>query len=132
MTHDDQSGLDWRGAIPVSRRFDDPYFSLAGGLVMLMGLFILGLQAGTARISEILTDPPSGTATRLALRSGAPASTARRALASWRTSTLSGSTDHPSSAMSARAGPSSGASAGSCAVASCAAPRTPMISPSTT
>jgi hypothetical protein len=23
--------LDWQGDIPVSRRFDDPYFSLAGG-----------------------------------------------------------------------------------------------------
>ena len=42
MTHDDQSGLDWRGAIPVSRRFDDPYFSLAGGLAETRHVFLGG------------------------------------------------------------------------------------------
>lgn len=42
MTHDDQSGLDWRGAIPVSRRFDDPYFSLAGGLEETRHVFLAG------------------------------------------------------------------------------------------
>ena len=42
MTHDDQSGLDWRGAIPVSRRFDDPYFSLAGGLAETRHVFLRG------------------------------------------------------------------------------------------
>ncbi|SDK90860.1 tRNA (5-methylaminomethyl-2-thiouridine)(34)-methyltransferase MnmD [Paracoccus chinensis] len=42
MTHDDQSGLDWRGAIPVSRRFDDPYFSLAGGLDETRHVFLAG------------------------------------------------------------------------------------------
>ena len=42
MTHDDQSGLDWRGAIPVSRRFDDPYFSLAGGLAETRHVFLAG------------------------------------------------------------------------------------------
>ena len=42
MTDDDQSGLDWRGAIPVSRRFDDPYFSLAGGLEETRHVFLAG------------------------------------------------------------------------------------------
>lgn len=42
MTDDDQSGLDWRGAIPVSRRFDDPYFSLAGGLDETRHVFLAG------------------------------------------------------------------------------------------
>lgn len=42
MTHDNQSGLDWRGAIPVSRRFDDPYFSLAGGLAETRHVFLAG------------------------------------------------------------------------------------------
>ena len=44
--HDaDQSGadLDWReGAIPVSRRFDDPYFSLNGGLAEPRHVFLAG------------------------------------------------------------------------------------------
>ena len=35
-------GLDWRGAIPVSRRFDDPYFSLAGGLEETRHVFLAG------------------------------------------------------------------------------------------
>lgn len=42
MTADDQSGLDWRGTIPVSRRFDDPYFSLAGGLDETRHVFLAG------------------------------------------------------------------------------------------
>ncbi len=33
--------LDWRDeAIPVSRRFDDPYFSLAGGLEETRHVFL--------------------------------------------------------------------------------------------
>ena len=44
--HDaDQSGadLDWReGAIPVSRRFDEPYFSLNGGLAETRHVFLAG------------------------------------------------------------------------------------------
>lgn len=44
--HDpDQSpaDLDWRdGAIPVSRRFDDPYFSLNGGLAETRHVFLAG------------------------------------------------------------------------------------------
>lgn len=42
MTENNQSGLDWRGAIPVSRRFDDPYFSLAGGLAETRHVFLTG------------------------------------------------------------------------------------------
>lgn len=34
--------LDWRDAIPVSRRFDDPYFSLAGGLEETRHVFLSG------------------------------------------------------------------------------------------
>ena len=37
------AGLDWRdGVIPVSRRFDDPYFSLAGGLEETRHVFLAG------------------------------------------------------------------------------------------
>lgn len=37
------AGLDWRdGVIPVSRRFDDPYFSLAGGLQETRHVFLAG------------------------------------------------------------------------------------------
>ncbi|MBI1171692.1 tRNA (5-methylaminomethyl-2-thiouridine)(34)-methyltransferase MnmD [bacterium] len=36
-------GLDWRdGIVPVSRRFDDPYFSLAGGLAETRHVFLTG------------------------------------------------------------------------------------------
>ena len=38
-----------------------------GGLVMLIGLFVLGHEAGTARISEILAAPPESTATTVAV-----------------------------------------------------------------
>jgi multicomponent Na+:H+ antiporter subunit A len=38
-----------------------------GGLVMLAGLVLLGQQAGTTSIGELLADPPSGTATTVAL-----------------------------------------------------------------
>jgi multicomponent Na+:H+ antiporter subunit A len=38
-----------------------------GGLVMLLGLLVLASEAGTYRLSEILADPPSGTATSVAL-----------------------------------------------------------------
>ncbi len=38
-----QAELDWRdGAIPVSTRFDDPYFSLAGGLEETRHVFLSG------------------------------------------------------------------------------------------
>ncbi|WJS83370.1 tRNA (5-methylaminomethyl-2-thiouridine)(34)-methyltransferase MnmD [Paracoccus sp. TOH] len=45
MNERDQSSadLDWReGAIPVSRRFDDPYFSLSGGLEETRHVFLAG------------------------------------------------------------------------------------------
>ncbi|MDF3854651.1 tRNA (5-methylaminomethyl-2-thiouridine)(34)-methyltransferase MnmD [Paracoccus sp. P2] len=45
MQPSDQSSadLDWReGAVPVSRRFDDPYFSLNGGLDETRHVFLAG------------------------------------------------------------------------------------------
>ncbi|KGJ05580.1 tRNA U34 5-methylaminomethyl-2-thiouridine-forming methyltransferase MnmC [Paracoccus halophilus] len=45
MDQQGQSGadLDWReGGIPVSRRFDDPYFSLNGGLAETRHVFLAG------------------------------------------------------------------------------------------
>lgn len=44
MAGDDQSGiLDWRdGVVPVSTRFDDPYFSLADGLAETRHVFLAG------------------------------------------------------------------------------------------
>lgn len=44
MPHPPQApDLDWRdGAVPVSRRFDDPYFSLAGGLQETRHVFLAG------------------------------------------------------------------------------------------
>ena len=39
----DLGGLDWRdGVIPVSRRFDDPYFSLNDGLAETGHVFLAG------------------------------------------------------------------------------------------
>lgn len=38
-----------------------------GGLVMFVGMLVLGQQAGTHRISEILADPPSGTPVTIAI-----------------------------------------------------------------
>ena len=38
-----EAGLDWRdGIVPVSRRFDDPYFSLADGLSETRHVFLAG------------------------------------------------------------------------------------------
>lgn len=43
MTDIDQSGLEWRGGtLPVSRRFDDPYFSLENGLAETRHVFLAG------------------------------------------------------------------------------------------
>ena len=40
---DQDSGLDWRdGIIPVSRRFDDPYFSAGDGLAETRHVFLAG------------------------------------------------------------------------------------------
>ncbi|HEX6148480.1 Na+/H+ antiporter subunit A [Nocardioides sp.] len=38
-----------------------------GGLAMLVGVLVLGTRAGTFRISELLADPPSGTAVTVAV-----------------------------------------------------------------
>ncbi|SDR77897.1 multisubunit sodium/proton antiporter, MrpA subunit /multisubunit sodium/proton antiporter, MrpB subunit [Nocardioides scoriae] len=38
-----------------------------GGLAMFVGMLVLGQQAGTSRITEILADPPTGTATTVAV-----------------------------------------------------------------
>lgn len=54
-----QTGVDWRdGVIPVSRQFDDPYFSLDGGLAETGHVFLAGngLPArfgGLFRIGEL-------------------------------------------------------------------------------
>ncbi|HMM09832.1 MAG TPA: tRNA (5-methylaminomethyl-2-thiouridine)(34)-methyltransferase MnmD [Paracoccus solventivorans] len=37
-----EGGIEWRGAVPVSNRFDDPYFSLAGGLAETRHVFLAG------------------------------------------------------------------------------------------
>ncbi|MDP2063487.1 MAG: tRNA (5-methylaminomethyl-2-thiouridine)(34)-methyltransferase MnmD [Phaeovulum sp.] len=43
MQDQDQSGLEWRaGDLPVSRRFDDPYFSLQNGLAESRHVFLAG------------------------------------------------------------------------------------------
>lgn len=56
---DQRDGVDWReGAIPISRRFDDPYFSLDDGLaetghVFLQGNGLPGRFGGRFRIGEL-------------------------------------------------------------------------------
>jgi tRNA U34 5-methylaminomethyl-2-thiouridine-forming methyltransferase MnmC len=58
-TPDQPPDLDWRNdAIPVSRQFDDPYFSLAGGLeetrhVFLAGNGLPGRLSDGFRIAEL-------------------------------------------------------------------------------
>jgi tRNA U34 5-methylaminomethyl-2-thiouridine-forming methyltransferase MnmC len=43
MAHPDHPELDWRdGTIPVATRFDDPYFSLSGGLAETRHVFLQG------------------------------------------------------------------------------------------
>lgn len=46
LTHprpDDEPALDWRdGGVPVSQQFDDPYFSLGGGLEETRHVFLAG------------------------------------------------------------------------------------------
>ena len=52
MPHPPQGpDLDWRDGIPVSRAFDDPYFSLAGGLEETRHVFLTG-----NRLEERLRD----------------------------------------------------------------------------
>src|SRR5829696_5346414 len=54
---------------PTSRRaaIEALVVTTAGGLAMLVGLVILGAQAGTDRISEIVADPPSGSLVNVAV-----------------------------------------------------------------
>jgi len=43
MAHDQTAELEWKpGGIPVSRRFEDPYFSLEGGLAETRHVFLAG------------------------------------------------------------------------------------------
>lgn len=51
MPHPQGPDLDWRDGIPVSRAFDDPYFSLAGGLEETRRVFLSG-----NRLQERLAD----------------------------------------------------------------------------
>ncbi|SDD40343.1 tRNA U34 5-methylaminomethyl-2-thiouridine-forming methyltransferase MnmC [Paracoccus isoporae] len=54
--HDQPPDLEWRdGGVPVSRRFDDPYFSLAGGLDETRHVFLSGNDL-QARIAEAGAD----------------------------------------------------------------------------
>ena len=42
MSEDQHPALDWRGDVPVARRFDDPYFSLEDGLAETRYVFLEG------------------------------------------------------------------------------------------
>lgn len=42
MTNDQHPQIDWRGDVPVARRFDDPYFSLENGLAETRHVFLDG------------------------------------------------------------------------------------------
>lgn len=42
MARDQRDGIDWRNGVPVSRRFDDPYFSLQDGLAETRHVFLDG------------------------------------------------------------------------------------------
>lgn len=42
MAKDQRPDLDWQGPVPVARRFDDPYFSLADGLAETRHVFLSG------------------------------------------------------------------------------------------
>ncbi len=42
MTEPDQSGVEWRCGVPISTRFDDPYFSLNDGLAETAHVFHAG------------------------------------------------------------------------------------------
>ncbi len=37
-----RSGIEWRGGVPVSRRFDDPYYALEDGLAETRHVFLAG------------------------------------------------------------------------------------------
>ncbi|MEM6905776.1 MAG: tRNA (5-methylaminomethyl-2-thiouridine)(34)-methyltransferase MnmD [Pseudomonadota bacterium] len=56
----DQDGVDWRDGTPISRRFADPYFSLADGLAEVDHVFLGGNHlperwagAASARVAEL-------------------------------------------------------------------------------
>ena len=51
MPNPPQPELDWQDQIPISRQFDDPYFSLAGGLDETRHVFLAG-----NRLPERLTN----------------------------------------------------------------------------
>lgn len=40
MSEDQHPDLDWKGGVPVARRFDDPYFSLQDGLAETHHVFL--------------------------------------------------------------------------------------------
>ena len=42
MNGKEKAELDWNGTTPVSRRFDDPYFSLDDGLAESRHVFLAG------------------------------------------------------------------------------------------
>ena len=42
MTGSDQTGIDWREGVPVSKRFEDPYFSIHDGLAETAHVFHAG------------------------------------------------------------------------------------------
>jgi hypothetical protein len=42
MVIDQPHALDWRGGVPVSRRFDDPFYSLEDGLAEARHVFLGG------------------------------------------------------------------------------------------
>jgi tRNA U34 5-methylaminomethyl-2-thiouridine-forming methyltransferase MnmC len=77
MTQGEQGGIDWRdGIVPVSTRFDDPYFSLNDGLAEARHVFLagnglperlvpgfqiseLGFGTGLNLLALVLTAPPA-------------------------------------------------------------------------
>ena len=42
MGENQRAELDWQGGVPIARRFDDPYFSLADGLAETQHVFLDG------------------------------------------------------------------------------------------
>jgi tRNA U34 5-methylaminomethyl-2-thiouridine-forming methyltransferase MnmC len=42
VSEDQHPDLDWKGGVPVARRFDDPYFSLQDGLAETHHVFLAG------------------------------------------------------------------------------------------
>jgi len=42
MDHDQQAGIEWRGAVPISTQFGDPYFAFEDGLAETRHVFLAG------------------------------------------------------------------------------------------